>query len=290
MPLFGRKLMNKEAKREDAPATLLNEIPPAASEYGPIPPPKVDLVEVSQALTPLAQPNPYETVDMTGVHGGGGYSYGYQMGVSSYGEGVGQYQYMEATAASAPPIIPALASPVSVIRVEEESEETLKPPGEKDDPPLSTTGKPLPDDLQHALDIIYHGVGGKPGSGPKAVTFPISDAPADAAQPSEDYSGKLTLLHLIIWERNKREKLKFSFCSTESSFNYMDYQPYQQSFEGYAPADYPDMDSAQKPVRRVSAYDEITAGSTKSTGEDDDMDDLRMLGIDVDDTAASYFK
>jgi len=124
--------------------------------------------------------------------------------------------------------------------------------GDKEVQPGTTSGRAgLPDDLQHALDIIYHGVGGKPGAGPKAVTFPIPEGATAAVQAPEEYS--------------------------DPSFNYMDYQPYQESFEGYVSADY---------------QDEANSAATEeaSAPVEDDMDDLRMLGIDVEDTAASNFK
>lgn len=56
----------------------------------------------------------------------------------------------------------------------------------------------------------------------------------------------------------------------------MDYQPYQESFEGYGPADYVDVEAGGKRESEATA--------------EDDMDDLRMLGIDVGDSAASNFK
>jgi len=104
--------------------------------------------------------------------------------------------------------------------------------------------------------------------------------------------------------------------SGNSYNNYMDYQPYQHNFDGYGPADYSELDdgppgitdsgppahvgySAPAPpppmndpslgVKRVSAYDPKLSTETASAFEDD-IDDLRMLGIDVEDAAAANFK
>jgi hypothetical protein len=110
----------------------------------------------------------------------------------------------------------------------------------------------------------------------------------------------------------------------------MEYQPYQHSFDGYGPADYSELDDGPpgiveppKPqetfnsgmsgppphggygppanndstsgggVKRVSAYDPhlVTESASMDTSmTEDDMDDLRMLGIDVEDAAAANFK
>ena len=124
--------------------------------------------------------------------------------------------------------------------------------------------------------------------------------------------------------------------NTHSYNNYMDYQPYQHSFEGYGPADYSELDDgppgigdSESPgpppmamtgpppppsvgpydcpppnqvkncvdetlgVKRVSAYDPHLATESVSitaSMTDDDMEDLRMLGIDVEDAAAANFK
>lgn len=86
----------------------------------------------------------------------------------------------------------------------------------------------------------------------------------------------------------------------------MGYQPYQQSFDGYAPVGYEDLDdgppgvadddhstgvklrpspaAAVPPVVESQQLETIEEKDPPPPG-DDDMDDLRMLGIDVEDTA-----
>lgn len=69
----------------------------------------------------------------------------------------------------------------------------------------------------------------------------------------------------------------------------MGYQPYQQSFDGYAPVGYEDLDdgppgvSDGKPAAAPSDGDKAAEEEPLPPG--DDMEDLRMLGIDVEDTA-----
>lgn len=73
----------------------------------------------------------------------------------------------------------------------------------------------------------------------------------------------------------------------------MGYQPYQQSFDGYAPVGYDELDDGPPGVgndnvgasRSTDIASQEDAEKDPPPPGDDDMDDLRMLGIDVEDTA-----
>jgi len=85
--------------------------------------------------------------------------------------------------------------------------------------------------------------------------------------------------------------------------NYLGYQPYQQSFDGYAPVGYEELDDgppgvgdaasggAVRPASSIITEQQMGGGKVELVERDppppgdDDMEDLRMLGIDVDDTA-----
>lgn len=83
--------------------------------------------------------------------------------------------------------------------------------------------------------------------------------------------------------------------------SYMGYQPYQQSFDGYAPVGYEELDDGPPgvgdanipsgtpvgvpPPSSETGKPEKVGGNDPPPPGDDDMEDLRMLGIDVDDTA-----
>lgn len=79
--------------------------------------------------------------------------------------------------------------------------------------------------------------------------------------------------------------------------SYMGYEPYQMSFDNYVPPPgYEDMEeivsAGNVPVEEsnsVTAEPQPTAAASNDTDEtenvEDDMDDLRMLGIDLDDVA-----
>jgi len=128
----------------------------------------------------------------------------------------------------------------------------------------------LPDDFQQALDIIYAANSG--GSMPKSGAL----VPQPVPPPVTDYAA----------------------MGSNGYGNYMDYQPYQQSFDGYAP--YEELDDGPPgvgdgppgvaPIKAPPTMlenarpDKVDEKDPPPPG-DDDMDDLRMLGIDVDDTA-----
>lgn len=176
MPLFGKKLGSKDSRKEDSAtvptvAAAALDASLATNEYGPVPPPKADAVP-SQETSASALQTVYDASLMSGVHANT-YAYSYP----SYADAV--YQYMEApTPGGVPPV--AVVAPVSAVV----DAEPLQPPGEKDVANGTASGRAgLPDDLQHALDLIYHG-----GTGPKVVTFPPQDGQAEAVQ-TEEYNG-----------------------------------------------------------------------------------------------------
>jgi hypothetical protein len=153
--------------------------------------------------------------------------------------------------------------------------------GDKE-PTVGPTG--LPDDLQQALDIIYSG-GGKP------ITVPPPSIPTGVPPPATNFG-----------------MTDFSGMNTSSYGSYLGYQPYQHSFDGYGPVSgYEELDDGPpgesagaaketetqvptiaeevQPAPKPEIQAEPQPAVKEAPPGDDEMDDLRMLGIDVDDVA-----
>ncbi|XP_021945906.1 uncharacterized protein LOC110844093 [Folsomia candida] len=163
----------------------------------------------------------------------------------------------------------------------------LKPPGEKEAP----GGTNLPDDLQQALDIIYRG-----GGSGKPITVPPPNFPQATVPPPR-------LPPPMMGVPPPAGQAPYDYTAIQSAFssstNY--YEPYQMPFDGYG-ASASDMEeisvagnvpAVENPVADKHEKDKMETSSSSTlktvagleTGDDDDMDDLRMLGIDVDDVA-----
>ncbi|CAL8110856.1 unnamed protein product [Orchesella dallaii] len=280
MPLYKRPALNKEKSEvEEKKATAPN-----------VPPVIIPAARFLQKES-LRREETHTSVYSNNTMSNSGFAYGTQ---PSYSEGYGlsgsipSTGYPEASIDDEVVAEQSQSSSFHHLEVNEDHPTVEVKTVDKEGAPTA-----LPDDFQQALDIIYSvGPTNPPGPVPQPVPPPavedsangISDEPPAPGNTSADY--------------------EYGSVGSNGYPNYLGYQPYQQSFDGYAPVGYEELDDGPPGVGDGSS----SAGAIRaapppaSAGElqkdkpdvverdppppgDDDMDDLRMLGIDVDDTA-----
>ncbi|ODM95175.1 hypothetical protein Ocin01_11509 [Orchesella cincta] len=274
MPLYKRPVLNKEKSEIEEKKVAAVDVPPVTRL------PAVGLLPKRPLLREESHLSAYSNSSLSNT----GFNYGtHQSYAESYGlsAGMGSTGYSEASITVEPTVEQDRSASFhhSSSEVHEELPSAEVKTGDKEGAPTA-----LPDDFQQALDIIYS----VPGPVPQPVPPPAGNGiSGDSSMPGST------------------AEYEYGSVGSNGYPNYLGYQPYQQSFDGYAPVGYEELDDGPPGVgddsSSVGAARQSTA-TASSGGEqqmektdvvdrdppppgEDDLDDLRMLGIDVDDTA-----
>jgi len=278
MPLYKKPIgLGKEP--ESGKATKMKTPPASTGEYGPIPLGKV--AEDSSGTTNTSSFGHTEDSNLSTKSDNSLTGFGYSV---NFDDGAAAAGYDNSGTTD--------PQTSNYQRSTKRGTEDVKPPGETAAAGAGPGG--LPDDLQHALDIIYSGAGPKPST----IPFP----PPGMAMTGE---------HMGMGMPPPPPAQSYEFQPT--GYQYMGYEPYQNSFEGYVaaseyegPPGVAEMSSGENGASVMMAAENETEMYTEAMDMnmmnsaayeqepaapgDDDIDDLRMLGIDVDDTSVVHLK